>query len=581
MSARISSAVSTLRVGYALLLFAAVLSAQRRLRKSLHFGVRFAGSGDAVSGLDVPARGLGGANRFGELLAGLQWRAWLRTHAPGLAVVGTIGSVVGLVHAWGMDGSPAFFDDEGTYVSQAWAVDSHHVLAPYTYWYDHPPLGWIFLAGWAKVIPTFGATIYSVAAARTFILALLVASSLLLYVVARRLGLGRPIATLAVLLFALSPLALHYQRMVLLDNIAVFWLLAGFALALTPSRRLFAFAAAGVCLAAAVLTKETFLLFAPALFLLVWERSQGATRRFACGMFVTLFVMVGGFFPLFALLRGEFFPGPHHTSLIQGVRFQLGRVGGGSLFDASSGTRGLISSWLSLDPVVLAGGVALLPLGLVVKRLRPFAIALVIPVSMAARPGAYIPAMYVIGLLPFAALLTAAAIDVLWGWHWVAREGWRTLPTRLAASFAALAAAALTAGVAVAAARSWPAADLKQMRTDEAAPDRAAVAWLAKHADHRSRLLVDDTVWVDLVERGFAPQRTVWFYKLDLDPAVRIPWWKFDFVVRSNLFAGNLYWLPDSRRVFDHSRIVRVFANGDERIEIRRVIKPRRREERQ
>ncbi len=32
-----------------------------------------------------------------------------------------------------------------------------HALAPYTYWYDHPPLGWIMLAGWTDIIPAFTA----------------------------------------------------------------------------------------------------------------------------------------------------------------------------------------------------------------------------------------------------------------------------------------------------------------------------------------------------------------------------------------------------------------------------------------
>ena len=187
--------------------------------------------------------------------------AWVRAHD--LCIVGALSLVLGIVHAWGMGRYPAFFDDEGTYVSQAWSVDAFQELSPYTYWYDHPPLGWILLAGWTRVVPTFGADLYSVAAARTFMALIFVLSACLLYVVARRLGVRRPFAALAVLLFGLSPLAVHYQRMVLLDNIAVCWLLAAFALALSPRRRLWAYAGSGVCLAAASLTKETFVLFVP------------------------------------------------------------------------------------------------------------------------------------------------------------------------------------------------------------------------------------------------------------------------------------------------------------------------------
>jgi hypothetical protein len=508
--------------------------------------------------------------------------AWLRSRALDLLTMAGLAGVVGTVHAWGMGRSPAFFDDEGTYVSQAWAVDKAHVLAPYTYWYDHPPLGWVLLAGWAKLQATFGPTEYAVAAARSFILAVLVASACLLYLVARRLGLRRAFAAAAVLLFTLSPLALHYQRMVLLDNIAVGWLLAAFVLALTPKRRLWSYAGSGLCFACAGLTKETFLLFLPALLLAVWHGSEGRTRRFALGTFMSLFVLVAGFFPLFAVLRGELLEGAHHTSLMYGIRFQLTRQGGGSLLDAHSAVRSLVDNWLTIDPVVLAAGVALLPLGFLVRRFRSLALALAIPVAAALRPGGYVPAMYVIGILPFAALMIAAGAD--WLWRPVAivtrvpaagpRRSTRLRGLALASSLAAI---ALVSGLAANAAPRWAAADQKQMRADEAAPSRKAVDWLAAHVDHDDRLLVDDTIWTDLVDRGFKRERTIWFYKLDLDPAIRVRWSKIDYVVRSNLMdfmARNLS-LRRTRRALENSRLVVVFANADDRIEIRRVIKPR------
>jgi hypothetical protein len=112
------------------------------------------------------------------------------------------------------------------------------------------------------------------------------------------------------------------------------------------------------------------------------------------------------------------------------------------------------------------------------------------------------------------------------------------------------------------------------LSTNDVSANERAVEWLAAHANPDSTMLVDDTVWTDLVQRGFPRDRTVWFYKLDLDPAVRMPWWRFDYVVRSNILAGNLYWLPKSRRVFDHSKPVVVFSTKGERIEIRRVVQP-------
>src|SRR3954465_9737148 len=61
-----------------------------------------------------------------------------------LLVAGLV--VIGVAHALNLAGWPRYFDDEGTYYSQAWAVEHLGSLAPYTYWYDHPPAGWLQMA---------------------------------------------------------------------------------------------------------------------------------------------------------------------------------------------------------------------------------------------------------------------------------------------------------------------------------------------------------------------------------------------------------------------------------------------------
>ena len=499
---------------------------------------------------------------------GLALRAltWARTNRRDL--LGLAAAVVPLtiVHAWGMAQFPAFFDDEGAYVSQAYAVDRLHALAPYTYWYDHPPLGWIQLGAWAKLVPVFTSSSFAVGAARTFVLLMFVVSAGLLYGVGRHMLLGPGLSCVAVALFGLSPLALDFQRMVLLDNIAMPWLLAAFLLALTPKGRMVAYAASGVCFAMAVLTKETFLLFLPALAYAVWTRCARATRRFAVAVFGTLLACVAGFYPLFALLRGELFPGEHHTSLLSGIRFQLTRRGSGSIVTAHSATRSLVDGWLHLDPVMVACIVALIPVLVAVRNLRWIGLALGVPVVMALRPGSYVPAMFVLGLLPFAALGLAAVAGEA---GTASRaEGRRRA---FAAAFAAVAVLVL-AVPAGAAAQEWIREDVSMLRTNDTSADERAVEWLTAHASRSSRILVDATVWTDLVDRGFDRHRIVWFYKLDLDPSVEMPWWRFDYVVRSNLLAGNLDWLPRSRAVYDHSKVVAAFTTTHERIEIRRVV---------
>ena len=496
--------------------------------------------------------------------------AWVSARRADLVVLAAVVTPVAIAHAWGMTRYPAFFDDEGTYVSQAYAVDKLHTLAPYTYWYDHPPLGWMLLGGWAKLFPVFSPTSFAIAASRMLILVLLVVSTALVYGIARRLGVRRSLSAFATLLFGLSPLAIHYQRMVLLDNIAVPWLLAAFFLALSPRRRLAAYAGSAICLAAAGLTKETFLLFAPAVAFAIWSTCPASTRRFAFAVFTALLVCTAAFYPLFAALRGELLHGAHHTSLMDGIRFQLERKGGGSVLSADSGTRSLVDSWLDLDPIVLAFSVPLIPILLMVRRIRPLGIALALPVAAALRPSGYIPAMYVIGVLPFAAIAISAVAEE--ATRWTRRAHGRFVRTgRVVGAVAAVTLIAVPAAIA---APMWLKADKQMITTNDVSANERAVAWLATHVSPDSTLLVDDTVWTDLVQRGFQRDRTIWFYKLDLDPAVRMHWWNFDYVVRTNIIAGNLYWLPQSRRVVDHSKLLVAFTTKDERVEVRRVIQP-------
>jgi len=332
-----------------------------------------------------------------------------------LALVALVLLIVGVVSAWGMHTYPGRVDDEGTYVAQAWAVQNWGTLAHYTYWYDHPPLGWIQIAGWNWLTGALDRAPYAVAAAREFILVAKVASAGLTYVLARRLGIRRGWALLAVLLFALSPVALSFQRMVYLDNIATFWALAAFALALSPRRRLAAHAASAACFAVCVLTKETALVLLPALLWQLWRGSDPRTRKFSFSVFFAVLVFSGSFYLLYAVLKNELLPGDGHVSLLEAVQWQLGgRASSGSILDPASDARGVVRSWLALDPWLLGAALALVPLGFAVARLRPVTLALAIQVLMLVRPG-YLPFPYVIGLVPFAALLLAGVADAGWG----------------------------------------------------------------------------------------------------------------------------------------------------------------------
>jgi 4-amino-4-deoxy-L-arabinose transferase-like glycosyltransferase len=492
---------------------------------------------------------------------------------------------------------PATFFDEGTYISNAWAVP-RGALSNYTYGYGHPPLGWLLVSLWTWTSGLFGDGTYSVFVGRQLMVAFSVVSCLLLYVLARRLGIGRIFAVAAVAMFALSPVALYYHRLVLIDNPAVMFALAAFVLALSPRRRLWVFAASGACFAASVLSKESMLILLPALLLAALQNCDRRTRRYCLtllGAFLLLTVLA---YPLYAALKGELLPGPGHVSLFEEARTQLvTRKATGSVFDPQSLSHGTVMYWLHLDPWLLGAAFVLAPIALVRRATRAVALAFVIQCVMVLRPG-YLPFMYVIGLLPFAAIVVAGTAETLWrvagagpkhfvkgGRRWRAIVGrvYRRLAPVLRAGAAALLVVLLSA-FAFGAAPGWRGADRAAMTLRLDGPAVAAKQWILSNVDHSKRLLVADDYWVFLVEHGFDTHpvrggffsRTVVFYwPFDFDPAVQreFPqgWKDFDYVVSTQGMRNDATEVPRTAQALAHSRLVISFGRGDQRVEIRKI----------
>lgn len=509
----------------------------------------------------------------------------LRRHRVSLPLVTGLLALVGFVNAVNMYRSPGRFDDEGTYVAQAWAVVHWHELAHYTYWYDHPPLGWLQVALWTWLTPFLHAP-NAVGTGRQLLLVVTVVSSGLLYVVARRLGIARVFALLGTAAFGLSPLAVHYHRMVFLDNLVTPWLLAALALALSPRRRLAAHAGAGVCFAVAVLTKETTLLLAPFVLYLLVQQVDRRIRRYSIAVTGTLFVLVASGYVLYALLKNELLAGAGHVSLEFALRFQLlGRASNGSVFDPTSAAHDTVHQWLALDPWLLGAALALVPVCLVRRPMRPVAAALAFLVAMMLRPG-YLPNPYLIGLLPLAALCVAGGTDALWSWRPGARRAVtsRARPARLGWTLVSLVSPLLALGVlgaSVNVVKPWTAGDRRLMHYDEDRPVRLAEDWVYTHVRPTSRVLVDDALWLDLVNRGWDPHRgVVWNLKVDSDPAVANlypdqppgqKWRDFDYLVETETIRATAATLTNTQGFTDHSDIVAAWGSGHDLVNIRRI----------
>ena len=303
-------------------------------------------------------------------------------------------------------------------MARAWAVQTglgaHQGLAPYTYWYDHPPFGWMQLAVWTWLTDTFRAGTEVVVSGRIAMDVVVVATTALVYLVARRLGGSRPAGWAAMALFGLSPLAVYYTRLVMLDTIGFPWIVGAFALALSPGRRLLAYAGAGALFAGAVLSKETYLLLLPALVVTIWLDVPRPARRMSLTAFGATAALFGAFYLLYAVLEGELLPGSGHVSLVGAIEWQLFHRGGsGSVLNAGSDSYNKVAGWLALDPWLLGAGLAVAPIGLAVRRLRGITLAYLTFALMPLRPG-YLPDMFVTGALPLAALVTGCAVDAAW-----------------------------------------------------------------------------------------------------------------------------------------------------------------------
>lgn len=104
-------------------------------------------------------------------------------------------------HGKNMFGFPYFESDEGIYLSQAWSLLKENKLSPYTYWYDHAPMGWILTSFYVNLtggLHTFG---FALNSGRVFMLVIHILSTYLVFRITKQVSNSSLAATLAGLIF--------------------------------------------------------------------------------------------------------------------------------------------------------------------------------------------------------------------------------------------------------------------------------------------------------------------------------------------------------------------------------------------
>ena len=427
------------------------------------------------------------------ILAAARIPAWLEII---LVMIGLMASLA--AHVINMFNFPRYELDEGTYMASAWAILNGQIT-PYAYGYGHPPLAWMQIAAWIQLTGgffTFGNALNS---GRVLMLLYELGSTLLVYLIARRMSGSRSLSLLALILFSLSPLSIFYQRQVFLDNVGTFWLLLSLYLIVAGDSRLSYIVFAALSYGVALLSKEVFVLFMPVMIYAAWLHTTNYQRKFALVTFTYTVVALGSGFVLMAILKGELFPyswhlpwdhHPHLSMLDTLVQqAQRGQIEGRFIDSWYAWTQG--------DPLLMMLSVAATIFNLITgwwnrRRLLLSLLAIIFWILLVR--GGVVLSFYIIPMIPLVALNTAIAIHTLADWTGkLVRSNLMLIQTGRALLILAIIGA-------VAPYDLQHAAIAFTQHPTSAQTD--AMVWVRNHVPHNAVIVINSYLYMDLRQPG-------------------------------------------------------------------------------
>jgi 4-amino-4-deoxy-L-arabinose transferase-like glycosyltransferase len=496
-----------------------------------------------------------------------------------------------LTHGYHLFQYPLHITDEGIYMEQAWSLLREGKLSPYTYFYDHAPAGWMMITGWVSILPwqfqTFGDAIST---GRVLMLLVHIVSIYLLFQVTYRFSKSVLAAFIATFFFNFSPLAVYYQRQVLLDNLMVFWMLLCLYLVTRDDGRIVTLVLSGLAFGIAVLTKENAIFFAPALlYMLYTQVRKWQNHRFALAFWSYGSGAIISMYFLYATLKNELLPShfnfnlstppADHVSLLYSIWWQFHRSQG-SILDIHSYYWVIFNVWLMRDRfILLAGALAILINCLIGfsdrRRSRNYLIVGLLGFGYAFYivRGSELLEFYVVPLIPFLSMnigmlmskmfsplqqgtgkvfpmvsqgvvtlsLFAVLLGPIGGYFFVKDEFGRVVPHDLYKL------------------------NVTYMETEQ-------LAFIRQHIPPNAKIIIDDELWVDLHDVAPYYKWAHSHFKAASDPDVRDKlfaknWQNIDYIVMSNkmyqamqLNNGNgsedyiLEALQHSQRIWDLPR---------------------------
>ena len=496
-------------------------------------------------------------------------RWWVADHQATLWVVGAIGVLGVAVHSVNLDTAPAPASGEGSLVAAGWSIVHLGSSGDATFSSPGPSLAPVHLGAWIWATGALGRASSAIAAGREAMLAAHVIGIPLVWVLARRSGLARWAAGGAALVFAVSPLAVALYRPVSGAGLAVPWMLAALVLASARRPRTVTGVAAGLCLAVAVLTDHRVALVVPAVGWLLW-RSSPSHRRRRRRVVAAAAAYGGAWLAVTALVSGAPEAGGS-LGVLDRIRLVAGDASSavGTVADGFDGRS--VADLIGLDRIG-AGAclVAAIVVPSVVPRLRPIGCAFWAFAALVLVSGEPSWTIFV-AMVPLGAVLLAAGAQLVWVWRLESRIEPRreahasTAVSRLDAAVPLVLAAAAVA--LVLAVPDWISTHRDVAAADAAAPLASACDWVVDNLNEGDRVIVDDAIWVDLVENGLAPQLLAGYGAVGAGP----DWRSYRYIVSTPALrdAGAV---PEVARAVDSSVEIASVGEGDERVEVRRIV---------
>jgi 4-amino-4-deoxy-L-arabinose transferase-like glycosyltransferase len=523
--------------------------------------------------------------------------------------------IAGLAHGINMFGFPYFESDEGTYMSQAWAVVNQGKLTPYTYWFDHPPAGWLFIALWNILTGGFYTFGFSLNSGRVFMLILHLASTFLLYLTAKKITKNELIAIFTILFFSLSPLNIYYHRRILLDNIGVFWMLLSLYTLLlfleknhtnrsvsknislkvsslvmdrtkdVPVLKHFGFLIlSSLFYGISILTKETFLIFFPGfVFILLVNRRisiKDKLKTFPLWGIVLLLVLIT--YPLYAYSKGQLFENSDSgISLIDTIKFQLTR-GQTDIFDLqNSFFWRSFREWMKMDPITILLGfissVGCLLVGYKHKNIGISALFYFLFLIFLFR-GALVFEFYIIPVLPFIALNSAyflwLIIDKIMKRYTISTQNFTSY------GYISLSLLTLLTIQLIYAPRSKN--EYNIYKDNQTYSQVESVKWISSNIPANTINVIDNYAFIELNDR-FKRENTVfdYYWKIDTDPNIKYNFYNnsyktVDYIIvtpQMNVDVNNNDSLSITREALHNSTVIERFERAGWYVEIRTVKK--------